>query len=365
MFDFIALKDYAFVYYNFLILFVLLTYLDANQLVLTGNQNLRKKNMMGIILLLCTVVYMGLRPISFNYFGDMGMYNVKFEKYVDGAKLDNQKDFGFEIFTYLCARIMTPNTFFLTCAALYVLPLYVASKKFFKEYWFYSFLCLLSALSFWAYGVNGIRNGLASSFFILGLSRDSKYWRYALFALAYIFHGSLVIPIVVYALTSFYTDTNRYLFGWFLAIPLSVALGGFWESFFFSLGFGQEERLDNYLTAIGEFDENFSQTGFRWDFVLYSASGVFAGWYFLIKKKYEDPLYRQIFNLYLTTNAFWILVIRANFSNRFAYLSWFILPLVIVYPLLRMEIIPRQHRTIGIILVLNFAFTYIINGLLR
>lgn len=31
---------------------------------------------------------------------------------------------------------------------------------------------------------------------------------------------------------------------------------------------------------------------------------------------------------------FWVLVIRANFSDRFAYLSWFMYALVMMYPLL-------------------------------
>ena len=140
--------------------------------------------------------------------------------------------------------------------------------------------------------------------------------------------------------------------------------GGFCEGFFLGFGFGEEERLEGYFTDIGKFDEEFSAVGFRWDFVLYSASGVFAGWYFIIKRKYEDPFYRHLFNLYLVVNSFWILVIRANYSNRFAYLSWFMLAIIIMYPMLKLQFFNKQHQVIGKVIIIYFAFTYLLNVIL-
>jgi len=51
-------------------------------------------------------------------------------------------------------------------------------------------------------------------------------------------------------------------------------------------------------------------------------------------------------------------VIRAAFSNRFAYLSWFIYPLVIAYPLLRMNIWEDQDRKTAQILLAYSGFTF-------
>src|SRR5690606_31378083 len=125
--------------------------------------------------------------------------------------------------------------------------------------------------------------------------------------------------------------------------------------------FGEDERLEGYLTDIGKCDDKFSRTGFRWDFILYSASGVLAGWYFVIKKKFEDSLYIQMFNVYLVTNAFWILVIRANYSNRFAYLSWFMIALIIMYPYLKMQFFVNQQKKVAAIVLASFAFSYLMN----
>lgn len=364
MIDFIAVKDFAFYYHTLVMLFVLLTFLDANQVAMGESANLKKKNLMGVILMTVVVLFLGLRPITFSHFGDMGMYNVYFENYVAGEKLNTSKDIGFEVFIYLCSKMMTAQMFFLLCAFLYIFPLYKACKRLFQEYWYYAFLMLLASFSFWGYGTNGIRNGLATSFFIYALSIDKKWLRFALIALSVSFHGSLLVPTAVYILTLYYKNTRHYLYFWLLAIPLSVVLGGFWESFFLGFGFGEEERLEGYLTEIGEFDEKFSQTGFRWDFVLYSAAGVLMGWYFVLKRQYQDEFYRQLFNIYLVTNGFWILVIRANFSNRFAYLSWFILGILMVYPFLRNKFFEDQHKILGRLILVYFAFTYLLNVIL-
>jgi len=108
-----------------------------------------------------------------------------------------------------------------------------------------------------------------------------------------------------------------------------------------------------------EYADQFSSTGFRWDFLLYSAIPVYLGYHYIVKRGYKNKMYIQLFNTYLVANAFWILVIRASFSNRFAYLSWFLLPIVLIYPLLLKNFWPHQYPKIGLMLVLHFLFTYI------
>ena len=108
--------------------------------------------------------------------------------------------------------------------------------------------------------------------------------------------------------------------------------------------------------------DQFSQTGFRWDFLIYSASAVYIGWFFIFKKKITDPLYIHIFGVYCITNAFWILVITAAFSNRFAYLSWFLMPVVFAYPMFRYKIWDNQYKTFSVILLLYFMFTFFCNN---
>jgi hypothetical protein len=132
---------------------------------LSSSNNIGSKRGLGIIFLAVILLYIGLRPISFA-FGDMAVYAQEFEEYKFGAPLRVERDVLFEIFMQACSKIMSAEIFFLLCAALYILPLYFLATKLFGKYWFYCFFILVISFSFWAYGTNGIRNGIATSLFL-------------------------------------------------------------------------------------------------------------------------------------------------------------------------------------------------------
>ena len=320
-------------------------------------KNSNVKEYASVVLLLVVTLYMGLRPISY-WFGDMGSYNKDFIAYATGIRIEVKRDYLWRLFMKTSSTMMTAQTFFLLCAILYIAPLYSACKKWFGANKYVPFLMFIVSFSFWAYGVNGIRNGIATSLFVYAISRDSKIVKYLFFYIAFSIHGSLLIPIAAYILTLFFKNPKHYLLGWLAAIPLSLLLGGFWTGFFMSLGF-DDERME-YLTD-DRFLDDFSSTGFRWDFVLYSALAVYIGYYFIVKKKFEDKVYHQIFNIYVTANAFWILVIRASFSNRFAYLSWFLMALVIFYPFFKEKLLVNQSKKLAFIVFIYTVFTLYMN----
>jgi hypothetical protein len=362
--NFIPLEYYSILYFQFLLIVVVFVYFNTIRYSLTDSISLKTRNSFGIFILVVTVLYLGLRPISF-WFGDMGIYNINFQNYVQGAPFDAKKEFLFEGMMYFFAKFLNAELFFFTCAFLYVYLLYAATKTLFKDYWFYAFLMLIVAFTFWAYGSNGIRNGLATSIFIYGISRTKKSSIILILLASYLVHKSMLIPILAYAISYFYSNTKVYLFFWLLSIPLSIAFGGFWEGFFLGLGAG-EQKLDSYLGQFNQVSEGVKlNIGFRWDFLLYSLSGVFAGWYYIFKKNYQDVFYNKLFHTYLMTNAVWILIIRANYSNRFAFLSWFLLGLVLVYPLLKNQLFEKQHVLIGKIILGSFAFSYLMNIILN
>ncbi len=186
-----------------------------------------------------TILYMGLRPISF-VFGDMSTYAISFENYQNGATAIFEQDVVFDVFMKISAQIMSVQTFFFVCSILYVVPLWIACKKWFAAYSSYAFLALLISFSFWAYGTNGIRNGIATSLFLYALSKDKLVFKVMLVALSIGIHKSLVIPAAALTLTYFYKNPKSYFYGWLLCIPLSLVAGGFWESLF--AGFMGDER---------------------------------------------------------------------------------------------------------------------------
>lgn len=361
MFNIIPIQFYSLVYFIILLIVVFFTFLNSFQSNLTASENLKNKKQSTAFLLIFTILYMGLRPISGVFFGDMGTYATHFENYQQGLVYEIKGDLVFENFTQFCSKIMNVNSFFLLCAILYVLPLYTASIKWFKVYGFYAFLAIVCSFSFWSFGTNGIRNGIATSIFLYALSRDKLVFKIVFIVLAIGFHKSLVIPTAALALTYFYKNPKLYFYGWLLCIPLSLVAGGFWESLF--SGFMADER-SSYLTDGNINDDQFSSTGFRWDFVIYSAAAVYSAYFFIFKKKFSNATYNRLVAVYLTANGFWILVIRANFSNRFAYLSWFMMAIIIVFPFLTKIQVKNQHKILGMVLMAYFGFTFLMNVIL-
>src|SRR5690554_1589566 len=165
----------------------------------------------------------------------------------------------------------------------------------------YSFLFLVTAFSFWTYGTNGIRNGIAGSIFLWGMSREKKIWQVIIILIAINIHKSMALPAAAFLLANFYNNPKVLMYFWAFCIPLSLIAGGAFIDLFASIGF--DDRT-SYLTQENIYNVEFASTGFRWDFLLYSATAVFAGWFYIFKRKYKDKIYFWLFNTYILTNAF-------------------------------------------------------------
>lgn len=361
MFDFIPPDSYTPIHYNVLLLMVIVVLISSRAFVISEQRILNIFSGIAIVYIPLLIIYMGFRPISGRLFGDTKNYANLYDRFIQNPDLIIEKDYMFNQFMKWCTHFMDIHTFYIVLAILYLTPVIIFSYKHYKRYWFFAFFFFLTSFSFWAYGTNGLRNGLGTGFFILGLSFYQKKWlMYPFFLLGYFMHASILIPIAAFVASGLYKNPKVYIYIWLASIPLSLIGGSTWATFFSSLGF-EQDRTAGYLTDTDQYMDQFSQTGFRWDFLLYSAAPVFAGWYFIIKKKINDVFYIHIFGTYCIANAFWILVITAAFSNRFAYLSWFLMPVVVSYPFLKYKIWNDQFKQVGWITLLYFAFTYFMN----
>lgn len=340
----------------FLMMLITLVHAYQNDLFSSSTRFFAK--VMGFFLLVFICLYMGTRPVSY-IFGDMQTYANVYRSIEGRGSVVINKDFTFNYFMVACTKVMNERWFFFLCAFIYTIPCYVFSKKYCGPYWYFAFFIFVGSYMFWPFGTNGIRNGIATSLFILALCFYSrKFLLYPIMALSFLFHSSLIIPVAAFFVSGLYRQPKIYLYIWLASIPLSLVGGSFWEGLFGGLGFGGDNRAEDYLTKGNINNDDFSSTGFRWDFVFYSAFAVFAGWYYIFKKKVTDQFYIHLWGTFMIANAFWILVIRANFSNRFAYLSWFLMAPIIAYPLLRYKIFPNQYRVVGIVIAAYYLFTY-------
>ena len=359
MFDFIPITEYTAVYYHLMLIVTLYMYLQSRVYFIEQRETIRTSQNIGYVLLIFTILYMGTRPVSWA-FGDMTTYAEGFTKMQLDPNLPIKREIFFGYFTKLCAELMDVRTYFLLIDVIYILPCYLFAKKYFSDYWFIPFLMMIGSFSFWSFGTNGLRNGMGTAIFIFSLIfyDKAKALMYALMAISYGFHNALLIPIAAFIAAGLYKKPKLFLYIWLAAIPLSIVGGGFWQGFFASLGVG-DDRVNQYLIQNKDYQDLMSNTGFRWDFVLYSASAVFAGYYYIIKRGFQDKFYIHLWGTYMIANAFWILVIRANFSNRFAYLSWFLMAIVIAYPLFKVKFWEEHYKMVGRIFFAYYLFTYI------
>ncbi len=265
-------------------------------------------------------------------------------------------------FMHECSQVTDVNTFFtLVDIGYFGLTLW-ACRKLTPNNVLVSFLFCLGAFSYFTYGTNGIRNGLACSVILLMLSfitgnKREKIIAAALAFVAFNIHRSTALPILMSVLTllSVRNFKTAYCF-WILSIFISLVAGNAVTSIFAGLGF--DDRMHSYLTTAPKAEE-FSHTGFRWDFLIYSMMPIVLGYYVIAKRGIRDRNYELLLNTYTLCNAFWVMIIRANFSNRFAYLSWFMYPIVLAYPLLKLDIWgERQGKYLKNIMLAHIGFTW-------
>lgn len=124
---------------------------------------------------------------------------------------------------------------------------------------------------------------------------------------------------------------------------------------FLFAGMSDEQGAGYLLTTEGE---RFGGTGgFRIDFILYSALPIVIGYIALFKKNLISSKYAVLYNFYLLTNGTWMLCMYASFTNRIAYLSWFVYPIILVYPLLEMDWGTDKREMFKYITTFNLCFT--------
>ena len=319
-----------------------------------------------LILTVFLIYVLGLRQVAGD-FGDMRAYYNNYRLMeAEYAPISLKTEWFWRNFAVFCRQLhLNPHEYFLAVEFVYIGGMFWCAWMLMRKNLWIAMLYFYTAFSFFSYGTNGIRNGMACSIEIVALcyltdgSSAKRYFSFFLMILALGVHRSTMLPSAA-AIASLYfiKDTKNALRFWLVSIAVSLVAGPLVTSFFASLGF--DDRMSSYSIDASESAaaDSFSKTGFRWDFLLYSSFPVALIWYITRYRRFTDQAYTVFANVYLLCNAFWIMVIRSSFSNRFAYLSWFIYPVVMTLPLLRMNLWKDQDRKTAIMLFLYSGFSF-------
>lgn len=343
--------------YIFLVLLLTLYLYSAYKNKSIGTLS-KEGNAVAFLLVLLLIAFIGTRPNSVRYFTDTANYYVYYNSFykntiftfnydTDNLIFDNllafwgSIDLGMPLFVFFIAIV------YFGCA-------YVAIKRLFKNDTLAAYLVFLGAFSTFSYATNGIKAGAAASVFLLALSyRDNKFLCILLSLASIGFHHSMQLPVCALVLSFVYRNSKAYMGVWFFCILLSALDVSFFRTLFAGL---TDEKGGEYLLASGS--DWGGKSGFRLDFILYSAMPVLVGYWALHKKKMIlSSMYICLLNVYLITNSVWMLCMHAAYTNRIAYLSWLLYPVVLIYPFLNEQWGIQKYKIFSKVMLCHLGFT--------
>jgi len=307
---------------------------------------------------LLMVLFIGFRPIH-AVFADMPGYAMAMlDHRFENRTVTWGSNFIFEpMMAFLSSIGASQQTPIIILAAINFGATFFAMKKMFPNDTMLAMLVFFGAFSTFGAATNGLKAGCAAALFFVALAYREKRLVSILFLILSLgFHHSMQLPIAAYLVCYFYKNTRVFLYFWGMCLIIAVAHVTSFMALFAS--YTDEHGADYLLTEAGSLYSEFEgRLGFRYDFVIYSVIPIVLGYYTIFKKKLVSDEYQFMLNVYILTNAIWMLCMYANYTNRIAYLSWLMYPVLILYPFMNMEwgINANKHLTYAVYGHLGFT----------
>lgn len=315
----------AYYYYVYLIIIAILTIVFVN-----NRRDIFESEPVGLSAIFCVVMifFIGLRPLSYK-FVDMMNYSAWWGlTYWTGFDFETENLLFDNLYVWMGNQFPDPTPFFVFMASIYFICILIACRKLFEANTLITYLVYLAAFSTFSYGTNGVKAGAAASMFLVALAyRDQIVVSILFLLLSWGFHHSMQLPVAAYILTMIFKDSRWYFYGWLFCLAMAALHVTFFQNIFASMS---DDSGNGYLTASNTGWGG--KSGFRIDFVLYSAMPVIMGYYVIFKYQLRDRLYEIMLHYYLVVNGIWMLCMYGSFTNRIAFLSWFVYPVILIYP---------------------------------
>lgn len=310
-----------------------------------------------LILMIFLILLIGLRPPEDVWFADSYWYYFRYRALEGVPFVFNIKATNFiwdNLFDFFCAKSLGISNLFLLSDILYFGCTFIACRKLFPKDYAAAYLVFLGAFSTFSYSYNGIKAGIAASIFILALAYRKKLILSLVFVLISLgFHHSMQLPVVAFLIVLLYKNPKIYFIGWVICLLMALLHVSYFQNLFASMS---DERGSKYLALDG--GDWGGVSGLRLDFILYSAMPIWVAYIAIYKKGLKlSNLYTIILDIYLITNSVWMLCMYARFTNRIAYLSWFLYPIVLIYPFLNEKWGPTRYKTFSKVMAYQLAFT--------
>lgn len=312
-----------------------------------------------VVMTIFLALFIGFRPVSLKYFVDMAGLAAYFDYW---ATDHFQFSWEYDNFIYDNLRCWMATMgwsfrpFCVIIAFVYFGGIYYCVSRLFPSQKAICLLVYLAAFSTFSFATNGIKAGSAASLFLvaLPLHKNRRPVLAAIFlTLSLGFHHSMVLPIVAYIVCLLLKNRRYFYVIWCVCLLMALLNVTYFQDLFADLCADTgDEQGASYLIGIGS-----KIKGFRYDFVLYSSVPIIIA-FFAERNGYKfSDGYNFILNLYLLTNSLWMLCMYAEFTNRIAYLSWFLYPIVLVYPFIGDGFWIERKRIFRLVTIGHLAFT--------
>lgn len=187
-------------------------------------------SIVAVPLAILTILYIGCRP--YNCYGDSSLYVSLYNLGAEGVNYVDRMELLWVALIKTCTGIGLPACDWLTIiATIYVGGITLAVWRWFPRHFLLALVFFLINYSFFTYGVNGIRNGAATSIAMLALSIFNEHTKgrgmiviIGLITVASLFHGSLKLAILVAAVSFFLKNIRLSVLFWLIAIVLSLIM---------------------------------------------------------------------------------------------------------------------------------------------
>lgn len=287
------------------------------------------------------ILFVGFRPNSPLFMDGPGYWNAIIDQRWVNVTLE-EANYQF-VTKWLMSKMailgFSPRMGFIILASIYYGGAFFAMRKMFPYDTLLAMILFCGTFGTFGGAVNGIKNGCACSMLLCAIAYKD-YWKSCLFFLiiSFGFHHSMQLPLAAFLCCLVYKRTKIYYILWFVCLLIALLHITYFQTLLagYTDDHGAEYLLSTGVTSTGN-------GIFRPDFVLYSVAPIALGYWIIFIRRIEVRKYQFVLNVYLVTNAIWLLCMYANYTNRIASLSWCLFPLLILQPLLNEKISNNQH----------------------
>lgn len=312
---------------------------------LITNKSLFQSNFYAKLLLIYVIVLFLVVGVTNPITADMSTY-LKYSDIMENVSLFDSLNLtrwepGFIIFQWFLSNINTSHTFFILISNLLILLLIVQSLK--KVVPFNKIPLImfgyLSLFSFYNLINNILRQGFSIAFLLVMLIclEKNKYLQSIIFLIiATMFHTTAIIGAIIIIFYKINVLLNKYIYIYFIA-ALTMVLN-INQRLVSLLPFSLIGDVENYI------QQYTSETSLlryasvnRLDFLLFSVFWFVFGLFLYKRYLFKDSFYLLIIKAYAVYGAIFFLLGFISFSDRLAVYSWFLIPLILFYPVIKMR----------------------------